>query len=110
MEISSLLFSLGLFSAGIWLIFTINGDFKEKRRQGQRTAGVPRPTPHLARHAARNAQGRAIGNARQLSASKPVSAPRATPNDVEKRGVTDQFEGLNAAFLRETFEKFKREL
>lgn len=110
MELSAILFSLGLFSAGIWLIFTISGDFKEKRRRVQRIEGVPRPSTHLARHASRSAPERAVSGARQLSTVKPVVAPGVAANAVEKFGTVDPFEGMNAAFLRETFERFTREL
>lgn len=109
MELSSLLFSVGLFSAGIWLIFTISGDFKEKRRQGQRTASV-RP-PHPARRVSSSrAPGITATSALRISTTPPVDAPRAQPNEVDKQTSTDPFERLTAAFLRETFEKFRRDL
>jgi hypothetical protein len=51
-------------------------------------------------------------NARQLSPSPSVEAPRAAvaPARVEQAGAIDQFQLLNAAVMRETFERFTREL
>jgi hypothetical protein len=118
MELSSLLFSLGLLSAGIWLIFTISGDFKEKQRQGQRLDGERSRRPPIARPATNAAARRAMTNAPRLSTALPLEAPRAAAAataaaraSVEQTKATaDQFQHLNAAVLRETFERFSREL
>ncbi|MDX6696414.1 MAG: hypothetical protein QOF02_4017 [Blastocatellia bacterium] len=116
MELSSILFAFCLLSAGIWLIFTINGDFKEKQRQGQRLAAsapVKRlPAARPAAATARAATGRAMTNARQLSPAPTVESPRAAvaPAKVEQAGAIDPFQLLNTAVMRETFERFTREL
>ncbi|HEY0405371.1 MAG TPA: hypothetical protein VGC89_06570 [Pyrinomonadaceae bacterium] len=110
MELSSLLFSLGLLSAGIWLILTINGDFKEKQRQGQRLAAAPAKQQQLARPPAA-ATRRAMTNARRLSTAPTVDSPRsAAPPTAEQAEATDQFQHLNAALVLETFERFRSEL
>jgi hypothetical protein len=117
MELSSLLFSLGLLSAGIWLIFTISGDFKEKQRQGQRLDGAHAKRQPIARPAANAAARRAMTNAPRLSTALPLEAPRAAAATAAARAsveqtkaTVDQFQHLNAAVLRETFERFSREL
>jgi hypothetical protein len=110
MEISSLLFALGLFMAGIWLIFTISGDLKEKQRRAQRIPDVHRRRPHAARHVSSGARGPAESAARQ---STPVpeadAAAAASQTGGERTEPVDESQGLDAAVVRERFEKFTHE-
>jgi hypothetical protein len=113
MELSSLVFALGLFSAGVWLIFMISGDFKAKKRQVQQIPPGPR------RGAQQPARRASIAGAQRSStavSTRQPSTPRhveAVGNSlaaVEKAGAVDPLQGLSVAFVRETFERFTREL
>lgn len=106
MEVSSVLFALGLFMAGIWLIFIISGDFKEKKRRAQRIPDMHRRRPHAARHVSSGARGVAESSAQQQQ--PPVPDVDSTAG-VEKAGPTDESQGLNTAVVRERFEKFTSE-
>lgn len=108
MEISSLLFALGLFMAGIWLIFTISGDLKEKQRRAQRIPDVQRRRPHAARHVSPGVRGATAGGAQQSPPVKEADAP-ASQAGVEKTGTVDESQGLDAAVVRERFERFTHE-
>lgn len=109
MEIGSLLFALGLFMAGIWLIFIISGDFKEKKRRAQSIPDVQRRRPHAARHVSSGARGGAESSARQTQPASKADSPGASTAGVEQAGPTDESQGLNTAVVRERFEKFTSE-
>lgn len=109
MEISSLLFALGLFMAGIWLIFTISGDLKEKQRRAQRIPDVQRRRPHAARHVSPGVRGATAGGVKQSPPVKEADAPDASQTSVEKTGMVDESQGLDAAVVRERFERFTHE-
>jgi hypothetical protein len=100
MEVSSLVFALVLFSAGMLLIFLISGDFKEKKRQVQRIPDAPHRSPHGVPHASKGA--RQTSTPPRVNAIKPATATAAR---VE---TGDQFQGLSVALVRETFERFTR--
>ncbi len=100
MDFSSLVFALGLFSAGVLLIFMISGDFKEKKRQVQKIPNSVQRTPHAANPV------RAI--ARQPSTPSRVNSVSAATAAAVKVEAVDQFQGLSVAVLRETFERFTR--
>ena len=113
MELSALLFSLGLLLAGIWLIFTISGDFREKRRQEPRAAEPLRRNPTAARYVPPVARQRTNDNPRQPSkraqAAATTTASDASSKSVEKTVPADPFEDLNASVIHETFERFTSE-
>lgn len=100
MDLSSLVFALGLFSAGVLLIFMISGDFKEKKRQVQRIPDSVHRSPHAARHLP--------AVARQSSTPSRVNAVNASRTAAVKVEAVDQLQSLNAAVVRETFERFTR--
>lgn len=105
MEISSLMFALGLLSAGIWLIFTINGEFKGKQRREQRLPIAPHRNQPLARQ---------TSTARRTAAlSRPAAPPAPTaqiaPAVDEQKSVADKWQSLDASVVYEGFEKFTRE-
>lgn len=110
MEISSLLFALGLFVAGIWLIHVISGDFKEKTRRAQRIPDVQRRRPHAARHVSPAARGVAASSALLPPPMQKADSAYAPTAGVERVGPIDLLQDLNAAVVRETFERFTREL
>jgi hypothetical protein len=101
MEISSLLFALGLFMAGIWLIFIINGDFKEKKRRAQQISDAQHRRPLPSRRVAQ-------GGARQSPASKGNATDSATAGGESAEPIDEQ-QGLNTAVVRERFERFTHE-
>lgn len=105
MEISSLMFALGLLSAGIWLIFTINGEFKGKQRQEQRfSSPVPNRNQTLPRQT----------TPARRTVLPPTPAPPARAAKIatvadERKGAADKWQSLDAAVVYEKFEKFTRE-
>jgi hypothetical protein len=100
MDLSSLVFALGLFSAGVLLIFMISGDFKEKKRQVQR---IP-DSVHRSPHATHNVPA----VARQPSTPSRVNTGDATRTMAVTVETADQLQSLNVAVVRETFERFTR--
>jgi hypothetical protein len=108
MELNALLFSLGLLLAGIWLIFTISGDFREKKRLEQRAAEPPRRHPHAARYVPPVAQPSAANHSRQSSTPTRTDAPIAAPKVAEKKEPVDPFQDLSVSVIHETFERFNR--
>lgn len=108
METNSLLFSLGLLLAGVWLIFTINNDLKEKRRQVQRVLDTPRRNPQMAHRVSNGVWRETENNARHRPSPPPVEASKAATANSKKADVTDPWQTLNAAVVRETFERFTR--
>ncbi|HEY0385532.1 MAG TPA: hypothetical protein VGC64_05950 [Pyrinomonadaceae bacterium] len=104
MEISSLMFALGLLSAGIWLIFTINGEFKGKQRREQRFP----PTLHGNQPLARQTQT-ARRTALSRPAAPPVPAVKTEPLADKQQSASDKWETLDAAVVYERFEKLTRE-
>jgi hypothetical protein len=108
-EISSLLFALGLFVAGIWLIRITGGDFKEKTMRTQTIPDVQRHSPHATPHVSSDAGGVAVSGARHPSPMQNDSAFAPTAG-VERVGPIDRLQDLNAAVVRETFERFTQEI
>ncbi|HEX7997619.1 MAG TPA: hypothetical protein VF528_04305 [Pyrinomonadaceae bacterium] len=101
MEVSSLVFALVLFSAGVLLIFLISGDFKGKKVQVQRIPDAPQRSPHVA--------PRVSKGTRQTSTPPPrLNAVKPAPATAARVETADQFQGLNVALVRETFERFTR--
>jgi hypothetical protein len=100
MDVSSLVFALGLFSAGVLLIFMISGDFKEKKRQVQKIPESVQRSPHAAHSV------RAI--ARQASTPPRVNSVNTATAAAVNVEAVDQLQGLNVAVVRETFERFTR--
>lgn len=99
MELGSLVFALILFSVGIWLIMTISGNFKEKNIHVQRIQDAPHKSARAAPRAA------SAGARRQPVAPLLVkgNAPALPAGSVE---AADQLQTINAAAVRETFERF----
>ena len=110
MEISSLLFALGLFMAGIWLIHIISGDVKEKTMRAQRIPNAQRRRPHAARHVSSGARGVAASGALLPPPMQKADSAYASTAGVEKVGPIDLLQDLNAAVVRETFERFTQEI
>lgn len=108
METSALLFSLGLLLAGVWLIFTINSDLKEKRRQVQRIPDTPRRNPHTMPRVSNVVQRETGNSARHKPSPPPLEASKAPTAKSKKADITDPWQTLNTALVRETFEKFTR--
>lgn len=110
MDSSTILFALGSLMVGIWLIFVINGDFKEKRK------GKPLPGPMQPSKPAPVKRGRpTAGGAHSLSNLRqpvvpPVKSAKASPAGAERGSAAgDRLESLDAAAVRKTFERFRRE-
>jgi hypothetical protein len=108
MEISSLLFAFGLLSAGIWLIFTINGEFKEKQRREQGFPAAPNRNPQLARAPSSTAPRRAA-LARTSESPTPAHPAKIPLAADERTTAADKWQSLDAAFVYESFERFTRE-
>ncbi len=111
MDLSSLVFALILFSAGVWLIFMISGDFKGKKKQAQQ---IPPPAHRIApqpRRAANTAaRAHAFGNTRQAQTPKPAVAVGSSLAVVEQASAAaDPLQSLSVGLVRETFERFTRE-
>lgn len=109
METSALLFSLCLLLAGVWLIFTINSDLKKKRRQVPQVPETPRRNPHVAHRVANVVQRETGNSARHRPSPLPINASNGVAANSNKADAIDQWQTLNTAFLRETFEKFTRD-
>lgn len=110
MDVSSLLFAFCLLFVGVWLIVSISGDYKEQRRHEQRIPDRPRRNLRAGHNDASRARTRVTSNARQPSTPAPVETLKTSSVGVEKVGTVDQLQHLNVAFLRETFERFQRDL
>jgi hypothetical protein len=112
MDLSAFLFSLGLLLAGIWLVFAISGDFKEKKRQAQRIAlpGNRNPLTAAAARQTAHGQGRIAPSAARTPPPPVNMLAEAAPAGTEKAAAVDQFQGLTVSSIRETFERFTREL
>lgn len=110
MDAGTLLFALILLSAGIWLIHSIGGDFKEKSRQGQRFADVSNRKPQVERRAAPvSPNGLEKASYTPVAAMK-IEVPKTSTAGLEQLETADRVQGLNASFVREKFERFQREL
>jgi len=109
MDLNSLVFALGLFSAGVWLVFMISGDFKGKKKQVQRIPNAPRRSPQTGRNVATSAQRSAANSARRPTTPQ-VNVVNNSPAAAERVVAADSLQNMNAAILRETFERFSREL
>ena len=109
MDLNSLVFALGLFSAGVWLIVMISGDFKEKKKQVQRIPNAPRRNPQVGQRVAPSAQRNTANVARRPSTPQAVSINKS-PAAAEGIVAADSLQNMNAAMLRETFERFSREV
>lgn len=111
MDIGALLFALGLLMVGIWLIFKMSSDLKEKTRRPQAVAITPQRKPQPARQVSARVRQPLESRPRAL---EPPPAPQterigASPAGGERSAAgADQWEYLNVAMLRETFEKFTR--
>jgi hypothetical protein len=108
MEISSLMFALGLLSAGIWLIFMINGEFKGKQRHGQRFPPAPNRNQPLARQTS-TARRTATTTALARPDAPPAPAVKIASVPDEQKRTTDKWQSLDASVVYERFEKFTRE-
>jgi hypothetical protein len=97
---------------GIWLIFIISGDYKEKKRQEQRMIAAPiRHPPAPARPAAAPvARPRAAPSSLRSATPPALDSPDAASAGIEKSASLDQWQGLSVSAIRETFERFRREL
>lgn len=109
MDTSSILFALGALMAGIWLIFIINGDFKEKRRGKHAFGPMPPARPTAASRPRAVRTGAPSVNNLRRPAVPAVKATSGSPAGAEQGLVADQLENLDAAAVRETFERFRHE-
>lgn len=112
MEFSSLVFALILFSAGVWLIFMISGDFKGKNKQAQHVPTPARRNPPRSPHVANTpARAHAFNSPRQVQTPKPAGAVNSSLVVVEQAtaGAADPLQSLSVGLIRETFERFTRE-
>lgn len=110
MDLSTLLFALILLSAGIWLIHTIGGDFKEKSRQGQRVADVSYRKPQVARRSTPSGRNSLERVSRASTSAPKIDAPKASTVGLEQLETADHLQSLNASFVREKFDRFQRDL
>lgn len=110
MELSALLFSCILLTAGLWLIFMISSDFKKKRGQGQSVPDAARRISPAARHIPSGTSPRIAGSRQQSSTPPRVESPNASTADIGQALPVDRLQGLNVRVVRETFERFTREL
>jgi len=110
MELSALLFSFILLTAGLWLVFMISGDFKKRSRQEPSVPDAARRIPHAARHVPSGASPRVAGSRQQSSTPPRAESPNASTADIEQALPVDRLQGLNVRVVRETFERFTREL
>jgi hypothetical protein len=111
MEFSSLVFALVLFSAGVWLIFMISGDFKGRKGQVQQIPPAPHRNPQRPRPAPiTGARPHAFNSTRQTPTPQHVGAVGNALVVVEQAVAADPLQSLSVGMVRETFERFTREL
>lgn len=110
MDSGSLVFSLGLFLAGIWLVLVIRSSFKTKKEKAQRISHS-----HYRRHQARHISSTpnmtttaadAAKSMRQTSTTTSVESLETARAGVNASQTAEQLQYLNLSSLRETFEKF----
>ena len=109
MDFGAVLFAFGLLMAGMWLIFSMSRDLKDKKRRTQEIEVALQRRPMAVGRASTAVRARALS-------SPPAPVPlalKATGQDAfparsETGATADQLQNLNAAFVRETFEKFIR--
>lgn len=110
MDSSSILFALGSLMVGIWLIFVINGDFKEKRRGKPATGPMQPAKPAPVKRARPTAGGAHSLSSLRQPVVPAVKAGKASPAGAERGSAAgDRLESLDAAAVRETFERFRHE-
>jgi hypothetical protein len=110
MDLSTLLFSLILLSAGIWLVYNVSGEFKSKNRQAQSFADAPYRRPQVVRRNAQAARNSLERVSRPSASAMKIDAPQASTARLETLGAADQLQSLSASFVREKFERFQRDL
>jgi hypothetical protein len=110
MDVGTLLFALILLSAGIWLIYNVSGDFKEKGRQGQRFADVPYRKPHVANRSTPGACNSLERVSHTYPSAPKIDAQKASAVRLERLITADPLQSFSESFVREKFERFQREL
>lgn len=111
MDFGAVLFAFGLLMAGMWLIFSMSRDLKDKNRRTQQEIEVALQQRRPTNGGRASTAGRARALSRppaQVALALKATRQGASPARGETGATADQLQNLNAAFVRETFEKFIR--
>jgi hypothetical protein len=105
MDFGAVLFAFGLLMAGIWLIFDMSRDLRDEKRRTQEIEAALQHRPTAVRPPRRAMSVRAVVRLPAPS-PQPIQSKDASRPVRETGATADLLQNLNAAFVRETFEKF----